>query len=100
MYSVPRKIELKFDMSEYVPEVLELARKSAMLYSQFEVAHVRRGFFSRHGHDKLNWGRIVQRREWLEEFEQCGEMVSTNARSHGDKVKLWRLKTTKRVLTF
>ena len=92
VYSMPRKIELKFDFNEYIPEIVEIAKDSLQQFGKFEMAHVRRIFFSRHGQAKLNWGNIARRKEWLEVFETCGESVSSNERSHGDKVKMWRLR--------
>jgi hypothetical protein len=92
VYTMPRKIELKFDFSEYIPEIIEIGISVYHLIDSFQISEIKSVFYKRHGQARLNWGRIVQRREWLAVFETCGEAVSINHKSHGDKVKLWKLK--------
>lgn len=94
VHSMPRQQNLEFDFSKIVAECIELAVEVGLV---FTVADVREKYRARHGNgDGLTsfgfWGNLAKRREWLDKFEICGEMVSKNDKSHSDKVKIWKKK--------
>lgn len=91
----PRQQIITFDFTENIAAALFVAEEISRLAATFTVDDVRKTYHSRRGnYGGINWGRLVQRKEWLDRFETCGETKSTNIRSHGDKVKIWRLRNS------
>jgi hypothetical protein len=93
VFSMPRTVVIKFDYSEHIKGMIEAALYIANKYGAFQVSSVRRRYYEMTGNGaSLNWGRLTQRREWLELFDRIGNEKSMNLRSHGDTVALWKKK--------
>lgn len=94
IYDLPRQQVVVFDRRENVRMAVELAM---VYYVPFTVTDLRDLYRTKYGNgDGLVacgfWGWLTQTKEWLAVFREVGETVSTNKRSHSDKVKLWQRK--------
>lgn len=94
VYILPRQQNIEFDFGKIVAECIAIAAEYRGIFC---VVDVREEYRNRHGNgDGLTsfgfWGNLAKRREWLDKFETCGEIISKNDRSHSDKVKIWKKK--------
>lgn len=93
VYSMPRVLKLNLDYTENLQNMIDVAFDVSSRHSKFTMMTVRINYYAKYKNGvSLDWSNLAKRKEWLAHFEQCGETISLNERSHGDKVKLWRRK--------
>ena len=90
VYSMPRTMILHMDFSQYIDDVIEIAKLESVKYDKFTMEHIRRQFYLKNGNGKsLNYGAIVNNVRWREIFRPAGEVRSNSVRTHSKKVLQW-----------